>query len=66
MKEDVLKGYQVGADDYLNKPFDSEILLHKIKAILQRKESDAANDDNQFEFEIGGFHLNSKLASIDF
>ena len=47
MKEDVLKGYQVGADDYLNKPFDSEILLHKIKAILQRKESDAANDDLQ-------------------
>jgi DNA-binding response OmpR family regulator len=23
MKEDVLKGYKVGADDYLNKPFDS-------------------------------------------
>ena len=25
MKEDVLKGYKVGADDYLNKPFDSEV-----------------------------------------
>ena len=24
LKEDVLRGYQVGADDYLNKPFDSE------------------------------------------
>ena len=66
MKEDVLKGYQVGADDYLNKPFDSEILLHKIKAILQRKESDSANDDNQFEFEIGKFHLNSKLRQLIF
>ena len=40
LKEDVLKGYSVGADDYLNKPFDSEVLLHKIKAILQRKDSD--------------------------
>ena len=39
MKEDVLKGYEVGADDYLNKPFDSEVLLYKIKAILQRKRS---------------------------
>lgn len=37
MKEDVLKGYKIGADDYLNKPFDSEVLLMKIKAIIQRK-----------------------------
>ena len=66
MKEDVLRGYQVGADDYLNKPFDSEILLHKIKAILQRKEKDSANDDNLFEFEIGNFHLNSKLRQLSF
>ncbi len=64
MKEDVLKGYQVGADDYLNKPFDSEVLLYKIKAILQRKESDISSDDNQFEFEIGNFHLNSKLRQL--
>jgi two-component system OmpR family response regulator len=64
MKEDVLKGYQVGADDYLNKPFDSEVLLYKIKAILQRKETDTLTDDNQFEFEIGDFHLNSKLRQL--
>jgi DNA-binding response OmpR family regulator len=38
MKEDVLKGYKVGADDYLNKPFDSDVLLMKIKAIIQRKQ----------------------------
>jgi len=66
MKEDILKGYQVGADDYLNKPFDSEVLLYKIKAILQRKEADISNEDNQFEFEIGGFHLNSKLRQLSF
>ncbi len=61
MKEDVLKGYKVGADDYLNKPFDSEVLLMKIKAIIQRKASDLKNDANQFEFKIGNFHLNTKL-----
>ncbi len=66
MKEDVLKGYQVGADDYLNKPFDSEVLLYKIKAILQRKDTDTLTDDNQFEFEIGDFHLNSKLRQLSF
>ncbi len=66
MKEDVLRGYQVGADDYLNKPFDSEVLLMKLKAILQRKAVDASAEDNQFEFEIGGFHLNSKLRQLSF
>lgn len=62
LKEDVLKGYSVGADDYLNKPFDSEVLLHKIKAILQRKESDKGSESDEiFEFTIGGFSFNSKL-----
>jgi len=66
MKEDVLRGYQVGADDYLNKPFDSEVLLYKLKAIIQRKEVDSSAEDNQFEFEIGNFHLNSKLRQLSF
>ena len=60
MKEDVLKGYKAGADDYLNKPFDSEVLLMKLKAIMQRKASNSLADSNQHEFHIGNFHLNSK------
>ncbi|MCG1035422.1 response regulator transcription factor [Polaribacter sargassicola] len=64
LKEDVLKGYAVGADDYLNKPFDSEVLLHKIKAILQRKETDISTESEQFEFTIGGFFFNSKLRQL--
>jgi DNA-binding response OmpR family regulator len=66
MKEDVLKGYQAGADDYLNKPFDSEVLLHKMKAILQRKASNTSSEDEVFEFKIGKFHLNSKLRHLSF
>ncbi|MDI9310300.1 MAG: response regulator transcription factor [Limnohabitans sp.] len=66
MKEDVLKGYKVGADDYLNKPFDSEVLLMKIKAIIQRKASEVKGDVSKFEFEIGKFHLNSKLRFLTF
>ncbi len=66
MKEDVLKGYKVGADDYLNKPFDSEVLLMKIKAIIQRKASDAKPENVKFEFQIGQFHLNSKLRFLTF
>ena len=52
MREDVIKGYRSGADDYLNKPFDSEILLMKIRSILQRKSIETMVDDNKFEFEI--------------
>ena len=61
MKEDVLKGYKVGADDYLNKPFDSEVLLMKINAIMLRKVKDSIADSATFEFKIGAFDLNSKL-----
>ena len=60
MKEDVLKGYKAGADDYLTKPFDSEVLLYKIRAIMQRKATESVADSKQFEFQIGNFHLNSK------
>lgn len=66
MKEDVLKGYKVGADDYLNKPFDSEVLLMKIKAIIQRKATDSIADSKQFEFQVGNFFLNSKLRFLSY
>jgi len=66
MKEDVLKGYKLGADDYLNKPFDSEVLLMKIKAIISRKASEVKVDNTKYEFKIGKFHLNSKLRHLIF
>src|SRR5687768_16176343 len=38
-KEDVINGYKSGAVDYLTKPFDTDVLLLKIKAILNRHEA---------------------------
>lgn len=35
-KDDIIRGYRSGADDYITKPFDSEVLLYKIKAVLSR------------------------------
>ncbi len=64
LKEDVLKGYSVGADDYLNKPFDSEVLLYKLKAILQRKDNDKNLKFSQSQFVIGNFQFNSKLRRL--
>ena len=53
LKDDVLKGYKIGADDYLTKPFDSEILLAKIKSILNRKPNVSSHETDTFEFEFG-------------
>lgn len=36
LKADKLKGYNLGADDYITKPFDEEELLWKIKALIRR------------------------------
>ena len=36
--EDVLQGFEAGADDYLAKPFDLAVLLARIKALLRRRE----------------------------
>jgi DNA-binding response OmpR family regulator len=36
LKADKLKGYNLGADDYISKPFDEEELLWKIKALIRR------------------------------
>ncbi len=66
LKEDVLKGFKVGADDYLTKPFDSEVLLAKIKAILSRSNTPASLPEDVFEFQFSAFSFNSKLRFLSY
>jgi len=66
MKEDLITGYKLGADDYIAKPFDSEVLLHKIKAILKRNQEIQDKNPSQIEFGIGDYHFNSKLRILTF
>ena len=66
MKEDVLKGFKIGADDYLSKPFDSEVLLAKIKSILGRRVAHATVESDEMEFAIGDFNLNAKLRLLTY
>jgi two-component system OmpR family response regulator len=46
LREDVIKGYKTGADDYIIKPFDTEVLLYKLKAILNRKQAEGHEQIN--------------------
>ena len=66
LKEDVLKGFKLGADDYLTKPFDSEVLLAKIKAILNRSKESNVHVNETFEFTFSNFSFNSKLRYLTY
>lgn len=61
LKEDVLEGFKVGADDYLTKPFDSDVLLLKIRAILRRKDAKTSIED---KVKIGKYEFDIKLRSL--
>ncbi|RAJ04175.1 DNA-binding response OmpR family regulator [Chitinophaga skermanii] len=64
MKEDIIQGYKLGADDYIAKPFDSELLLLKIKAILKRNSELNQKEEEVHEFKIGQYEFNSRLRTL--
>ncbi|RDV13713.1 DNA-binding response regulator [Pontibacter diazotrophicus] len=61
LKEDMLEGFKIGADDYITKPFDSEVLLCKIRAILNRKAGAGTAKQEQSEFVVGQYVFQPKL-----
>lgn len=63
LKEDMKQGYEIGADDYVVKPFDSEVLILKIKAILSRRKYDEAEPKLKF-INIGEYVFNTELRTI--
>ncbi len=59
MKEDILKGFETGADDYLTKPFNMEELIMRIEAILRRTSSNAEEQELDV-YNIGEFSFDIK------
>lgn len=59
MKEDVLEGFKLGADDYMTKPFSMEELIFRIEAILRRTSQDSQMSVEQI-FTLGRFTFDTR------
>lgn len=63
LREDVLKGYRIGADDYITKPFDTEVLIFKLRAILKRQTGTQPRDIDFYT--IGSYLFDYRLRTIE-
>ena len=58
LKEDILEGFKLGADDYLTKPFSMDELVYRMEAILRRVKS--KEQKNITRFQLGKFTFDTQ------
>jgi len=63
MKEDVLEGFKLGADDYITKPFSMEELIMRIEAILRRTSQEGQASSQQV-FTLGKFSFDTRKQTL--
>lgn len=63
LKEDMIEGFRLGADDYITKPFDSEVLLYKVKAIIRRRQELLQGKEGPMQ--IGKYKYNPTLRVLE-
>lgn len=66
LKDDVLEGFKIGADDYITKPFNSEELLYRVMAVLKRTQKAPDPKEEIKEFNISSYHFNYPLRILTY
>ena len=64
LKDDILEGFKIGADDYITKPFSMEELVLRIEAILRRVHGKKAKDATVFRIGRFVFDAQKQLLTI--
>jgi DNA-binding response OmpR family regulator len=59
LTEDVIKGFKIGADDYIKKPVSEDELVARIQAVFRRSKISEV-EESEALFEIGKYHFDSK------
>jgi DNA-binding response OmpR family regulator len=66
MKEDKIKGFRIGIDDYITKPFDEEELLYRVKAILSRTRPSNSQVIKRSVISIGAYQFDPSNQLLTF
>ena len=65
LKEDILEGFKLGADDYITKPFSMEELVFRIEAILRRVHGKKSKESTLYNIGRFTFDTQKQLLTID-
>ena len=65
LKEDILEGFKIGADDYITKPFSMEELTFRVEAILRRVRGKKNRETNVYKIGKFTFDIQKQILSID-
>jgi DNA-binding response OmpR family regulator len=66
LKEDRIKGFKIGGDDYITKPFSMEELVLRIQAVLKRSKNPRIFSQEQKIFTIGTFHFDHEQQILSY
>jgi two-component system, OmpR family, response regulator len=64
LKDDVIEGFRIGADDYITKPFSMEELLVRIEAVLRRTHADNQNEHSNI-FKLGKYTFETTRQTLE-